>query len=147
MGRGLFGCLVPFFVLGGLLFGLGFAGAAFLVTALPGENAPSPLPFAAGAAGGLIVFWVLAFVFWRRAHPRRSRGLTASVDRQRVRRGAPLRAQLAHGDPSAELGLVCRVHFDASTPARSPRRCSSGPRPMSTSTRWSRSWRRGRVPR
>lgn len=112
MARGVFGCVVPFLVLGGLLFGLGFAGAASLVTALPGDDAPSPLPFAAGAAGGLIVFWGLAFVFWRRAHPRRSRGLKATVDRQCVRRGAPLRVQLTHGDPSAELGLVCRVHYD-----------------------------------
>jgi len=52
LARGVFGCMVPFLVIGGLLFGLGFAGAAFLVTAVPGGF--SPLPFAAGADGGVI---------------------------------------------------------------------------------------------
>ncbi|MDQ3632716.1 MAG: hypothetical protein M3417_15895 [Actinomycetota bacterium] len=112
LGRGVFGCVLPFLVIGGLLFGLGFAGAAFLVTALPGESAPSPLPFAAAAVGGPAIFWVIAFVFWRQVHPRRSRGLAAAVDRQRVRAGEPLGAQLTAGEPGTELGLVCRVHYD-----------------------------------
>lgn len=112
MARGAFGCAVPFLVVGGALFGAGFAGAAFLVSALPGDDAPSPLPFSAAAVGGLLVFWVLAYVFWRQRHPRRTRGLAATVDRQRVRRGEPLRAQVSAGDPGAELGLVCRVHYD-----------------------------------
>ncbi len=112
MGRGVIGCVIPFLVIGGVLFGAGFAGAAFLVSALPGDDAPSPLPFAAAAAGGLVGFWMLALFFWRRLHPRRTRGLAVTVDRQRVRRGEPLRVQVSSGEPTAELGLVCRVHYD-----------------------------------
>ncbi len=112
LGRGLAGCLAPFLMVGGVLFGAGFAGVAYLMTALPGDDAPSPLPFAAAAVGALATFWVLAFVLWRRAHPRRSRRMAAAVDRQRVRRGEPILAQLSAGDPTAQLGLVCTVHYD-----------------------------------
>jgi len=131
LGRGMVGCAVPFLVIGGALFGAGFAGAAFLVTLLPGDDAPSPLPFAAGAAGGLVVFWTMAFVFWRKAHPRRTRGLTATVDRQRVRRGEPLRAQLSAGTATAELGLVCRVSYDVIY-----RHMDSSDRVTATATAW-----------
>jgi len=140
LGRGVLGCVVPFLVVGGALFGAGFAGAAFLVSALPGDDAPSPLPFAAGAAGGLVVFWVLAFVFWRRLHPRRTRGLAVTVDRQRVRRGEPLRAHVSSGDPAAELGLVFRVHYDVYVDLRGD--VGSGPssgRATSDATAW-QSW-------
>jgi len=112
MGRGVIGCVIPFLVIGGVLFGAGFAGAAFLVSALPGDDVPSPLPFAAVGAGGLVGFWMLALFFWRRLHPRRTRGLAVTVDRQRVRRGEPLRVQVSSGDSTAELGLVFRVHYD-----------------------------------
>lgn len=105
------GCLAPVFVVAGVLFGLGFAGAAYLVSVLPGD-APSPVPFAAAAVGGPLVFFLVAFVGWRAGHPRRARGLTAGVDRQRVRRGESLSARLTAGDPATELGLVCRVHYD-----------------------------------
>ena len=112
MARGVSGCIVPFLVIGGLLFGLGFAFFAAVITSVPGGTGPSPLPFWAGAVGGIAIFWAIAFVFWRQTHPRRSRGLAAAVDRRRVRRGEPLGVQLTAGDPSAELGLVCRVHYD-----------------------------------
>jgi len=133
MGRRVFGCAVPFLLFGGVLFAVGFAGAAYLVTALPGEDSSSPLPFAAAAAGGLAVFWILAVVFWRRAHPRRTRGLTATVDRQQVGRGEDLRAQLVAGDESAELGLVCRVHYDVIV-----RTGDSSGRGTSQATAWER---------
>ncbi len=143
IARGVFGCVIPFLVVGGVLFGAGFAGAAFLVSVLPGDDAPSPLPFATAAVGGLVVFWGLAFVFWRRRHPRhprRTRGLAVTVDRQRVRRGEPLRAELATGGPPAELGLVLRVHYDVYV--RFDHDVGSGPssgRATSDATAWS-SW-------
>jgi len=142
LARGAFGCVAPFLVVGGVLFSAGFAGAAFLVSVLPGENAPSPLPFAAAAAVGLVVFWVLAFVFWRQRHPRRTRGLVVTVDRQRARRGEPLRAHLSSGDPSSELGLVCRVHYDVyvnSNSAGGVDSSSSSGRATSVATAWE-SW-------
>ncbi len=43
MGRRIFGCAVPFLLFGGVLFAVGSAGAAYLVTALPGEVSSSPL--------------------------------------------------------------------------------------------------------
>ncbi len=131
MGRGVSGCIVPFFVVGGLLFGLGFAFFASLITSVPGGDGPSALPFWAGAVGGPAIFWGLAFVIWRRAHPRRSRGLAAAVDRRRVRRGESLGVQLTAGDPSAELGLVCRVHYDVMS-----RTTDSSNRVTSTATSW-----------
>ncbi len=112
MGRGVVGCLAPVFLVVGVLFALGFAGAAYLVAQLPGDDAPSPVPFALAGVGGLLVFWGVALVGLRLAMPRRARGLAVAVDRQRLRRGESVAARLTAGDPGAELGLVCRVHHD-----------------------------------
>jgi hypothetical protein len=112
MGRGLLGCLLPFILAGGLLFGLAFLGGALVLSKIKGG--PSPLPFAGAGIGGMALFWGLGFALYRGYHPRRDGTLEATVDRVRVQRGDSIRAELAAGGDGrdVELGLVCRVAYD-----------------------------------
>lgn len=121
------GCIAPFLVLGGTVFLLMLGSTALLFGAvLPdtgGEPVgPDPAWLWLAGGGGAALFFGVAFVLWRKAHPRRHRTLEVRLDRRRARRGDELRA-IVSGVPEravVEVTLACRVHWDMRGRRRDP---------------------------
>jgi len=121
------GCIAPFLVLAGTVFFVMLASTALLFGAVaPAAGGEAGGPDAAwlwlAGAGGAGLFFGVAFVLWRKAHPRRHRTLAVRLDRHRARRGDELRA-IVSGVPEravVEVTLACRVHWDMRSARRDP---------------------------
>lgn len=112
------GCLAPALAVAGVLFFMFFAGFAVVFGAissdLGGDAGVDPAWFWAAAVGGAALFIRIAFVFWRKANPRRDRRMEVRLDRHRAPRGEELRVTV-QGIPErtvAEVTLGCKVHWD-----------------------------------
>lgn len=113
------GCIAPILVVGAVFFLALFGGFALLFGSIASDvggdlGGPDPAWFWLTAVGGAAVFLGVAFVFWRKANPRRDKALEVHVDRHRARRGEELRATVAGAPARAgvEVTLACHVRWD-----------------------------------
>ncbi len=121
------GCIAPFLVLGGTVFFLMLGSTALLFGAVApdgdGERGgPDPVWLWLAGAAGAALFFGVAFVLWRKAHPRRDRSLEVWLDSRRARRGDELRAVVSGAPEGAvvEVTLACRMHWDMRSVRRDP---------------------------
>jgi len=129
------GCLAPAMALGALAFALPFGLVAVLLAAAPGSlGVAGPLVAVLTAAAGVAAFAGVGWALWRRTHPRRTGALSVEPALRHVRRGDRIGVRVA-GEVPAEVGLVCRCHWD-----RWPENAGAGSPDVAESDVWQRWW-------